>query len=98
MVPFNTEFVPFLEFYFQYNAYPSSNHRAVMATMGMMEPRQIEIWFQNYRRRAINAGRIVRRLGPADPVPLEWCIDRFAASIPRQPDTRDKPAVTTQEI
>ncbi|KAF7347675.1 Mating-type protein A-alpha Y1 [Mycena venus] len=72
--PFNREFIPFLEKYFEYNAFPSSADRAEMAKKSMMEPRQIEVWFQNHRRRAKEEGRNVRKLGPTDPAPLELCL------------------------
>ncbi|KAF7339314.1 HD2 homeodomain mating-type protein [Mycena sanguinolenta] len=59
---FNPEFVPFLETYFQTNAFPSSADHAAMATMSGMAPRQVEVWFQNQRRRAKMDGRAcVRR-------------------------------------
>jgi hypothetical protein len=61
-----------------------------MAKKSMMEPRQIEVWvrgplpfqppsnyspqFQNHRRRAKQEGKSVKKLGPADPAPLELCL------------------------
>jgi hypothetical protein len=38
------EFIPFLEKYFEYNAYPSVADHAAMAKKSMMEPRQIKVW------------------------------------------------------
>ncbi|KAJ6520006.1 hypothetical protein C8R45DRAFT_1205056 [Mycena sanguinolenta] len=67
--PFNHEFTPFLEKYFEYNAYPSSADQAVMAKKSMMEPRQIDVWFQNHRARAKKEGRKIKRLHATDPVP-----------------------------
>ncbi|KAJ7492440.1 hypothetical protein FB451DRAFT_1078497 [Mycena latifolia] len=72
--PFNHEFTPFLQKYFEYNAFPSAADRVAMAKKSMMEPRQIEVWFQNHRRRAKSEGKAVRKLGPADPPPLELCL------------------------
>ncbi|KAJ6503347.1 hypothetical protein C8R47DRAFT_1192952 [Mycena vitilis] len=72
--PFNQEFIPFLQTYFEHNAYPSAADRGEMAKKSMMEPRQIEVWFQNHRRRAKQEGRSVRKLGPADPAPFELCL------------------------
>ncbi|KAJ6575305.1 hypothetical protein B0H19DRAFT_1128101 [Mycena capillaripes] len=72
--PFNHEFIPFLQKYFEYNAFPSAADRAEMAKKSMMEPRQIEVWFQNHRRRAKQEGRDVVKLRPADPAPFELCL------------------------
>ncbi|KAJ7246335.1 hypothetical protein B0H12DRAFT_1126761 [Mycena haematopus] len=72
--PFNREFIPFLEKYFEYNGYPSTADRAEMAKKSMMEPRQIEVWFQNHRRRAKEEGRSVRKQCATDPAPLELCL------------------------
>nr|AAB22024.1 A42 mating-type factor beta 2-1 gene product [Coprinus cinereus, Peptide Partial, 44 aa] [Coprinopsis cinerea] len=41
-----------LEKYFEYNAYPSARDREWLARKTMMSVRQIEVWFQNHRRRA----------------------------------------------
>ncbi|KAJ7925967.1 hypothetical protein B0H13DRAFT_1108340 [Mycena leptocephala] len=71
---FNHEFTPFLQKYFEYNAFPSAADRVEMAKKSMMEPRQIEVWFQNHRRRAKQEGKSVKKLGPADPAPLELCL------------------------
>lgn len=38
------EYVPFLETYFKYNAYPSAPDRVALAKKSMMTPRQIEVW------------------------------------------------------
>jgi hypothetical protein len=42
-IPFQ-EFIPFLQTYFEYNAFPSAADRVEMAKKSMMEPRQIEVW------------------------------------------------------
>jgi hypothetical protein len=42
--PIQQEFVPFLEKYFEYNAYPSAPDRIALARKSMMTPRQIEVW------------------------------------------------------
>ncbi|KAJ7808218.1 hypothetical protein B0H14DRAFT_1517384 [Mycena olivaceomarginata] len=72
--PFNHEFTPFLEKYFEYNAYPSVADHAAMAKKSMMEPRQIKVWFQNHRKRAKDEGLSFRRLSATDPAPLELCL------------------------
>ncbi|KAK7064075.1 hypothetical protein R3P38DRAFT_2822258, partial [Favolaschia claudopus] len=59
--PFNREFLPFLEKYFEYNAFPTAADRVEMAKKSMMEPRQIEVWFQNHRRRAKEEGRDIKK-------------------------------------
>ncbi|KAJ7202552.1 hypothetical protein GGX14DRAFT_653639, partial [Mycena pura] len=63
-----------LQQYFEYNAYPSAADRLEMANKFMMDARQIEVWFQNHRRRAKQEGVDVRRLRPGDPAPLELCL------------------------
>ncbi|KAJ7293147.1 hypothetical protein C8J57DRAFT_1161620 [Mycena rebaudengoi] len=71
---FNAEFTPFLEKYFEYNAYPSSADKKEMAKKSMMEPRQITVWFQNHRARAKKEGKVLRSLSPADPAPFNLCL------------------------
>ncbi|KAJ7786508.1 hypothetical protein B0H16DRAFT_1708666 [Mycena metata] len=71
---FNSEFTPFLQKYFEYNAYPSKADREAMAKKSFMEPRQIEVWFQNHRRRARQEGQALRKANPLDPVPLDMCM------------------------
>ncbi|KAJ7161394.1 hypothetical protein C8R43DRAFT_1063532 [Mycena crocata] len=71
---FNHEFTPFLQKYFEYNAFPSAADRAEMAKKSSMEPRQIEVWFQNHRRRARQEGRAIPKLRAADRAPLDMCI------------------------
>ncbi|KAJ7040424.1 hypothetical protein C8F04DRAFT_1254171 [Mycena alexandri] len=71
---FNSEFTPFLQKYFEYNAYPSTADRAAMAKKSLMEPRQIAVWFQNHRRRARGEGQDLRRTHLLDPVPLDMCM------------------------
>ncbi|KAF7339308.1 Mating-type protein A-alpha Y1 [Mycena sanguinolenta] len=72
--PFNREFIPFLEKYFEYNGYPSSADRAEMARKSRMELRQIEVWFQNHRRRAKEEGKTVQKRSATDPAPLMLCL------------------------
>ncbi|KAF9455633.1 hypothetical protein BDZ94DRAFT_1277745 [Collybia nuda] len=67
---FNQEFVPLLEAYFQYDAYPSAPDRSILATKSMMTSRQIEVWFQNHRNRSNKEGKILRRLS-SDPLPFK---------------------------
>uniref|UniRef100_A0A8H7YAP0 Homeobox domain-containing protein n=1 Tax=Psilocybe cubensis TaxID=181762 RepID=A0A8H7YAP0_PSICU len=59
---FNSQFTHVLEKYFEQNGYPSSLHRSVLAQKSGMTPRQIEVWFQNHRKRAKQDGKIIRRL------------------------------------
>ncbi|KJA25889.1 hypothetical protein HYPSUDRAFT_388785 [Hypholoma sublateritium FD-334 SS-4] len=63
-VPFNAEFTPLLEKYFERNAYPSAPDRQVLAQKTTMTPRQIEVWFQNHRKRAKENGRTINRMQP----------------------------------
>ncbi|KAJ7597540.1 hypothetical protein C8J56DRAFT_1021706 [Mycena floridula] len=48
---FNSQYIPFLLEYFKYNAYPALPDRQAMAKRTGMLERQIEVWFQNRRRR-----------------------------------------------
>ncbi|KAJ7446467.1 hypothetical protein B0H11DRAFT_2290518 [Mycena galericulata] len=72
--PFNHEFTPFLQKYFEYNAKPSAADRAAMAKKSGMEPRQIEVWFQNHRRRAKLEGKVLREHRVGDPAPFDLCL------------------------
>ncbi|KAJ6535191.1 hypothetical protein B0H10DRAFT_115480 [Mycena sp. CBHHK59/15] len=71
---FNSEFTPFLIKYFEYNSRPSRVDREEMAKKSTMDLRQIDVWFQNRRRRARQEGKILQKLGPADAAPLELCL------------------------
>ncbi|KAJ7808214.1 hypothetical protein B0H14DRAFT_2284894, partial [Mycena olivaceomarginata] len=62
-----------LERYFEENAYPSSADRVAMAQKSLMEPRQIEVWFQNHRKRAKEEGRPCGGAVPP-PRPLDLCL------------------------
>ncbi|KAF8078877.1 hypothetical protein FPV67DRAFT_1775975 [Lyophyllum atratum] len=96
---FNHEYTPFLEKYFEYNAYPSPMDRAVLARKSMMTPRQIEVWFQNHRNRSKKDGKPLRKLA-LDPLPLEISLKSLERSMPfftipehqRQAVTKTEPA------
>ncbi|KLO20648.1 hypothetical protein SCHPADRAFT_15582 [Schizopora paradoxa] len=49
--PFNRNYTPTLEAFFERNQYPSLADRKYLAQKSGMELRQINIWFQNRRRR-----------------------------------------------
>ncbi|KAF9270588.1 hypothetical protein L218DRAFT_44521 [Marasmius fiardii PR-910] len=49
--PFNHAYTPVLEKYFEFNERPSAADQAAMAEKSGMSRRQIEVWFQNRRRR-----------------------------------------------
>ncbi|KAF9459835.1 hypothetical protein BDZ94DRAFT_1267472 [Collybia nuda] len=78
---FNQEYVPLLEAYFMYNAYPSACDRAALAKKSMMTPRQIEVWFQNHRNRLKKEGVALRRL-ICDPLPLKLSIKSLEKAMP----------------
>ncbi|GLB35910.1 hypothetical protein LshimejAT787_0301980 [Lyophyllum shimeji] len=78
---FNREFIPLLETYFRYNAYPSAVDRATLARKSMMTSRQIEVWFQNHRSRAKKEGRELKKL-TADPLPLELSLKSLEKKMP----------------
>nr|QQL12049.1 mating-type protein HD2.1 [Hypsizygus marmoreus] len=78
---FNQEFVPLLEKYFEYNAYPSAPDRTALARKSMMTPRQIEVWFQNHRNRAKKEGKRLRKL-TLDPLPLKLSFESLEKKMP----------------
>ncbi|KAF7303237.1 HD2 homeodomain mating-type protein [Mycena kentingensis (nom. inval.)] len=55
------DFIPFLETYFKNDPFPSLADRVFMAEKGGMELRQVNVWFQNKRKRTRDEGRLVRR-------------------------------------
>lgn len=55
------KFKPILEKYFDDNPFPSSVDRHVLARQTSMTPRQVEVWFQNCRKRARKEGRVIKR-------------------------------------
>ncbi|KAG2022961.1 mating-type protein beta, variant 2 [Coprinopsis cinerea AmutBmut pab1-1] len=78
--PFNAEYTPLLEKYFEYNAFPPLRDREWLARKSMMTPRQIEVWFQNHRRRARNEGRRLERI-PMDRIPVEISLDSLEETM-----------------
>nr|AAZ14917.1 mating-type homeodomain protein [Coprinellus disseminatus] len=80
--PFNHMCLPLLQTYFEHNAYPSAQDRAMLARKSTLCPRQIEVWFQNHRRRAKKEGRRLERLSQ-DPLPHELNLDHLNASMPQ---------------
>ncbi|KAF9486287.1 hypothetical protein BDN70DRAFT_869763 [Pholiota conissans] len=68
---FNFEYIPFLEKYFENNAYPSRPDRVLLARKSLMSERQIEVWFQNHRNRAKKEGIPLKRLSPQQSSPME---------------------------
>ncbi|KAJ3820492.1 hypothetical protein F5880DRAFT_1615529 [Lentinula raphanica] len=58
-VPFNNDYTPALEAYFAYDPYPSVKDRQTIASRTGMATRQIEVWFQNHRKRAREQGVVL---------------------------------------
>ncbi|KAJ3832946.1 hypothetical protein F5878DRAFT_431855 [Lentinula raphanica] len=58
-VPFNNDYTPALEAYFTYDPYPSVKDRQTIASRTGMATRQIEVWFQNHRKRAREQGIVL---------------------------------------
>ncbi|KAJ8702264.1 hypothetical protein PTI98_000999 [Pleurotus ostreatus] len=77
---FNHDYVPVLEKYFEYNAYPSAADRALIARKSMMTERQIEVWFQNHRNRSRKDGKPLARLRASD-FPLDISFDSLGDLI-----------------
>nr|AER51804.1 homeodomain 2 mating type protein [Pleurotus tuoliensis] len=75
------DYVPVLEKYFEYNAYPSAADRALMARKSMMTERQIEVWFQNHRNRARKDGKPLARLRASDLLPADVSFDSLDATM-----------------
>ncbi|KAF9440960.1 hypothetical protein P691DRAFT_800669 [Macrolepiota fuliginosa MF-IS2] len=67
---FNATHVPLLEKYLSYNAFPQTNDKLWLARKTGNTPRQIEIWFQNRRRRSRKAGVELKR-AILDDIPLD---------------------------
>ncbi|TEB28191.1 hypothetical protein FA13DRAFT_1690822 [Coprinellus micaceus] len=69
---FNAEYTQVLKQYFEHNAYPSARDRELLARKSSMFPRQIEVWFQNHRRRALREGRSLKHIStyPLPPISL----------------------------
>ncbi|KAF4573176.1 Caudal homeobox family protein [Pleurotus pulmonarius] len=78
---FNHDYVPVLEKYFEYNAYPSAADRVLMARKSMMTERQIEVWFQNHRNRARKDGKPLPRLRASEPLPSDVSFDSLDATM-----------------
>ncbi|KAF7303180.1 Homeobox domain-containing protein [Mycena kentingensis (nom. inval.)] len=49
---FNYDYIPCLEAFFEHNSRPTKADQDVMAKKSGMTRRQIQVWFQNHRRRA----------------------------------------------
>ncbi|KAJ3780502.1 hypothetical protein GGU10DRAFT_415833 [Lentinula aff. detonsa] len=67
-VPFNNEYTPILETYFHYDPYPSVRDRQIIAERSGMATRQIEVWFQNHRKRAREQGLSLPSRRPSEGV------------------------------
>ncbi|KAF5323563.1 hypothetical protein D9611_005671 [Ephemerocybe angulata] len=78
---FNTEYTPLLEQYFEYNAFPSARDRDVLARKSSMTARQIEVWFQNHRRRARKDGIQLKRMSSC-PLPATLSLERLEKEMP----------------
>ncbi|KAG6839538.1 hypothetical protein C0991_001776, partial [Blastosporella zonata] len=78
---FNHEYTPFLEEYFEHNAYPTAPDRARLAKKCMMTPRQIEVWFQNHRNRARKDGKTLCRY-QGEPLELESSFTSLERKMP----------------
>ncbi|KAL9708564.1 hypothetical protein Ac2012v2_008283 [Leucoagaricus gongylophorus] len=55
---------PLLKSYFRRNAYPSATERSTLATWTGLSPRQVEVWFQNNRKRLKNVEPLNRLSQP----------------------------------
>ncbi|KAF6766644.1 hypothetical protein DFP72DRAFT_867207 [Ephemerocybe angulata] len=87
---FNHESVPLLEEYFRHNAYPSARDRVLLARKSMMEPRQIEVWFQNHRSRARKQGISLRKLS-SHPLPSSLGLESLRSTMPLLFKTETEP-------
>lgn len=81
--PFNYDYVPLLEHFFNENPFPSHADKAFLAKKSGMTYRQIHVWFQNRRSRTKKEGRRLRKTPSAQstalPIPssctgMERCI------------------------
>ncbi|KAF5312543.1 hypothetical protein D9619_002865 [Psilocybe cf. subviscida] len=80
--PFNHNFTPFLEAYFEQNAYPSHADQKALAEKSNMGHAKIVNWFQNHRNRLRSAGKEsdIKRLPPGQAVNLELIEERIRAA------------------
>ncbi|KDR85449.1 hypothetical protein GALMADRAFT_361524 [Galerina marginata CBS 339.88] len=88
--PFNNEYTPVFEKYFEHNAYPSAKHQSILADKSEMTRRQIEVWFQNHRNRAKKDGRTLRRL--SSDLPLERALRAWQERTPFSPNRSPTPS------
>ncbi|KAH7930419.1 hypothetical protein BV22DRAFT_1191249 [Leucogyrophana mollusca] len=59
--PFNQEYVPLLEHYFNENPFPTRADKDFLAKKSGMEYRQIHVWFQNRRNRTKKEGKLLKK-------------------------------------
>ncbi|KAI6096871.1 hypothetical protein EDD17DRAFT_1567075 [Pisolithus thermaeus] len=59
--PFNYDYVPLLELFFDENPFPSHADKAFLAKKSGMTYKQIHVWFQNRRSRTKKEGRRLRK-------------------------------------
>nr|AAK17070.1 homeodomain type 2 mating protein a2-1 [Coprinopsis scobicola] len=101
--PFNAEYTPLLEKYFEYNAYPSVRDRERLARKSMMTPRQIEVWFQNHRSRAKKEGRPLQKPS-VNSLPLDFSLDSLEETMAplllkqRQPSVERLPTPPPEQV
>ncbi|CAK5280599.1 unnamed protein product [Mycena citricolor] len=92
---FKTEYAPFLQRYFTYNAYPCGADRSAMAEKSGMTASQINVWFQNHRARLRRdakargeAAPVLRRVETWERAPLELCLQGMGSVAAARPTMR----------
>ncbi|CAK5264484.1 unnamed protein product [Mycena citricolor] len=92
---FKTEYAPFLQRYFTYNAYPCGADRSAMAEESGMTASQINVWFQNHRARLRRdakargeAAPVLRRVETWERAPLELCLAGMGSVAAARPTMR----------
>lgn len=63
--PFNYDYVPLLEHFFDETPFPSHADKALLAKKSGMTYRQIHVWFQNRRSRTKKEGKEIRKKSSA---------------------------------
>ncbi|KAF9225446.1 hypothetical protein BS17DRAFT_778612 [Gyrodon lividus] len=90
-VPFNHDYVPLLEHFFEENPFPSHADKVFLAKKSGMTYRQIHVWFQNKRNRTKN-GKVLRKkpMSEGATLPLDSLVskmERYIIPKPQSPST-----------
>ncbi|KAH7930420.1 hypothetical protein BV22DRAFT_1000695 [Leucogyrophana mollusca] len=96
--PFNQEYVPLLEHYFDENPFPTRADKDFLAKKSGMEYRQIHVWFQNRRNRTKKEGKVLKKkpMSEGATLPLDDLYARMEKYI--VPEDRRVKVVDSDEV